>query len=157
IVIAIIAVLLGLIMTAAQKVRAAADRMACSGNLHQLGLAVLNFESAYAKFPSPGEGLVPGASAKDYDVHSFFTYILPFVEQDNVYKTVDLGRVYNDSAAPGNQIAARTEIRAFMCPGAAGVQPDPRGYGQTAYMPVSYTDIDPITGLRNTATRVPGT
>ena len=91
---------------------------------------------------------MPGTNTKDYDIHSFFTYILPYIEQGNVYNLVDLTRVYNDSNAPNNQVAAKAQIKTFMCPSAAGVVPDPRGYGQTGYMPIAYTDIDPVTGYR---------
>ncbi len=156
VVIAIIAVLMALLLPAVQKVREAANRMTCSNNLKQLGLAILNHESNMGKLPSPGEGLIPGTATKDYDIHSFFTYILPFVEQQSVYEVIDLNRVYNDSAAPNNQIAARAQPRTFLCPSAVGVVADPLGYGQTAYMPISYTDIDPNTGLRNPAYKVPG-
>jgi len=41
-----------------------------------------------------------------------------------------------------------TQIGSFLCPAAEGVQPDPLGFGQTSYMPISYCDIDPATGLR---------
>lgn len=156
VVIAIIAVLIGLLLPAVQKVREAAGRMSCSNNLKQLGLAVHNYESTYGKLPSPGEGMVPGSTNKDYDTHSFFTYILPFIEQDNVYKAIDLNKVYNDSSAPSNQTAAKAKIKTFVCPSAAGIQEDPKGYGQVSYMPVSYTDIDASTGYRNISTRRAG-
>jgi len=157
VVIAIIAILIGLLLPAVQKVREAAARMSCSNNLKQLGLAIHNYASANQdKLPSPGEGLVPGTSTKDYDVHSFFTYILPYMEQTSVYQLIDLNKVYNDGSAPNNQVAAKAQPPSFLCPGAGGVQADPKGYGQTSYMPIAYTDIDPTTGFRNPAMRVPG-
>jgi prepilin-type N-terminal cleavage/methylation domain-containing protein len=156
VVIAIIAILIGLLLPAVQKVREAAARTQCQNNLKQLGLAILNYESTYFKLPSPGEGINPSTLAKNYDTHSFFTYILPYIEQQNAYNLVDLTKVYNDGSAPNNQVAAKTHIKTFLCPGAAGVQDDPKGYGQTSYMPISYTDIDPVTGLRNTKLKVAG-
>jgi prepilin-type N-terminal cleavage/methylation domain-containing protein/prepilin-type processing-associated H-X9-DG protein len=149
VVIAIIAILIGLLLPAVQKVREAASRTKCQNNLKQLGLGIHNYESAYKKLPSSGEGVIPNTATKDYDTHSFFTYILPFIEQDAVYRLVDTTKVYNDSTAPNNQVAAKTTIPIFECPSGAGIEPDPKGYGQTGYMPIAYCDIDPATGLRN--------
>jgi prepilin-type N-terminal cleavage/methylation domain-containing protein/prepilin-type processing-associated H-X9-DG protein len=158
VVIAIIAILIGLLVPAVQKVREAANRATCANNLKQLGLAVLNYESSFKYLPSPGEGIDPTAvKVKYYDKQSFFTYILPYMEQEGAYKMMNLNFTYNDVAnSPLNKTAAQLQIKSFMCPSAEGVQPDPGGYGQTAYMPISYVDIDPVTGQRNKATRSAG-
>src|SRR5256885_15455266 len=135
VVIAIIAILIGLLLPAVQKVREAAARTKCQNNLKQLGLAIHNYEGAYKKLPSPGEGVIPNTATKDYDTHSFFTYVLPYVEQDAAYRLIDLTKVYNDGTAPNNQVAAKTQIVLFQYPRSAGVEPDPMGFGQKAYIP----------------------
>ena len=153
VVIAIIAVLMALLLPAINGVRAAADRARCQNNVKQVGLGVLNFESTNKFLPSPGEGLDPTGASKYYDKQSFFVQILPYIEQGNVYNQIDQNKCYNETA--GNIVAAKAQIPTFICPNAFSVQKDPGGYGQTSYMPISYTDINPATGLRD-AVKVPG-
>lgn len=146
VVIAIIAILIGLLVPAVQKVREAANRTTCQNNLKQLGLANLNYEGAFKKFPSSGEGIDPlNPGVKYYSRHSWFTALLGFLEQEGAARAIDGTKFYND---PANKLAFQTQIPIFLCPSSEGLQPDPAGYGQTAYMPIAYTDIDPVTGLR---------
>src|SRR5437899_10038416 len=78
VVIAIIGVLVGLLLPAVQKVRAAAARIQCTNNLKQLGLALANYESTRKKFPAGGD-------AKGFSVHC---YLLPYIEQETLYKQI---------------------------------------------------------------------
>src|SRR5262249_24089747 len=112
VVIAIIAVLIGLLLPAVQKVREAANRMKCSNNLKQLGLAVHNYESSFGSFPL-GMEMMPGLT---YTRATFFIRLLPYVEQYNLYKQWNF-----DSPAANvstNQTASRaaTLIPTFVCP-----------------------------------------
>src|SRR5262245_1057077 len=85
VVIAIIAVLIGLLLPAVQKVREAASRTQCANNLKQIGLAIHNFHDVYKKLP-------PARIADQYA--TWFVMILPYIEQDNLYKTWDLTLKY---------------------------------------------------------------
>ena len=148
VVIAIIAVLIGLLLPAVQKVRDAASRTKCSNQLRQLGIGLHNYESANGHLPSSGQGTNYSTSPPSvaFELHSTFTLLLPYVEQDNVYKRFDLKNAHN--ATPGNQAAAKNVISILICP-SNPLRPQPTdsaGYGATDYGPIYYTDIDPRDG-----------
>jgi prepilin-type N-terminal cleavage/methylation domain-containing protein/prepilin-type processing-associated H-X9-DG protein len=160
VVIAIIAILIGLLLPAVQKIREAAARMQCSNNLKQIGLALHNYADSHQEFPTGGEGTdfanaPTGPSV--FDRHSTFTMLLPYLEQDNIYKLMNLNYYYNDPSYPNNQVAARNVVKTFICPSNGWSKPvDSQGYGATDYGATCYTDIDPVTGLRNKPTRANG-
>src|SRR5438270_9113204 len=88
VVIAIIAVLIGLLLPAVQKVREAAARIQCGNNLHQLGVAVHNYASAYdGKIPpgyvGPAQPHPLGFAFSNYQWTGCLDYLLPYIEQDN--------------------------------------------------------------------------
>jgi len=83
VVIAIIAILIGLLLPAVQKVREAAARIKCTNNLKQMGIAIHNYHDANGTFP-PATTRTPGQAWQHGP--TWWVYTLPYVEQDNVFK-----------------------------------------------------------------------
>lgn len=147
VVIAIIAVLIALLLPAVQQAREAARRAQCKNNMKQIGLAIMNYESTYTRFPSCGRGLDFGLiNLRAFPV-SMFTAILPYVDQGPLYNRFDFNYHYTNSSNSTNATASRTQINGFLCPTNGMTSPDSLGYGLTDYMPVAFVDIDPVTGL----------
>jgi prepilin-type N-terminal cleavage/methylation domain-containing protein/prepilin-type processing-associated H-X9-DG protein len=113
VVIAIIGVLIALLLPAVQKVREAANRIACSNNLKQMGMALHNYHSSYERFP-PGSkwdgssNLTTGVNAI-----SALVYLMPFYEEENLFRTWNLGVNHNHSS---NLTPAGTPLKLMFCP-----------------------------------------
>ncbi len=172
VVMAIIAILVGLLLPAVNAAREAARRTSCSNNMKQIGLAVLNFESAHKLLPTGGEGTDPTTNQTVFTKQSLFTYLLPFMEKQTIYNQIDLSRSYRDitagatvsATAPsgqtvqGNVAAALTNIPTYVCPSnpfSAQNLRDQAGFGGTDYFATVYTDIG-TDGVRNRTTRMEG-
>jgi prepilin-type N-terminal cleavage/methylation domain-containing protein/prepilin-type processing-associated H-X9-DG protein len=152
VVIAIIGILVGLLLPAVQAAREAARRMQCSNNLKQIGLAILNFETAYKHIP-PGpfdgdprlSGMVYNEPVGEYESGttccnaaspngwSQWFKILPYMEQANVYNLADFNLPPIHSGRPANyngeDSVARALIPSYYCPSRRG----PQGYGTALF------------------------
>lgn len=142
VVIAIIGVLVGLLLPAVQAARESARRMQCSNNLKQVGIALLNYESAHRVWPTQASGPMPG---RDFNARrgSWFTAILPFIEQDGLYQSYNAAFHWHD---PVNTAVVNTKVPAFQCPSA----PDRKGFEWTVL-------IDYANASTTTATLSPRT
>ena len=113
VVIAIIAILIGLLLPAVQKVREAAARLQCQNNLKQIGLGMLNYESAQGGLPPPATtGSTAGAPYYPYQ-HSWSAALLPYIEQTATFNLYNYKANWND---PSNYTAIRTPMKLFNCP-----------------------------------------
>src|SRR6187399_2438296 len=97
VVIAIIAILIGLLLPAVQKVRAAAARMKCSNNLKQLGLALHSRHDALGGFPAALQQLPNPADAATPYEHSWTPHILPYIEQEAIYRRYTFNAQWDDA------------------------------------------------------------
>jgi prepilin-type N-terminal cleavage/methylation domain-containing protein len=126
VVIAIIAILIGLLLPAVQKIREAANRMKCANNMKQLGLGLHNYQTTNGFFP-------PGAVTNSTSVaatqtrqklgittpsfHSWSVFLLPYIEQDNLYRLYNLNANWYD---PVNQKVRETPLALMVCPSTPG-------------------------------------
>jgi prepilin-type N-terminal cleavage/methylation domain-containing protein/prepilin-type processing-associated H-X9-DG protein len=106
-------------------------------------------------------GLPPGVTIGNppYTCQSVFTRILPFLEQSDIYAGYNLKNPYNDASVPLNQTITQNSVPTFLCPTnplRPGNGLDSANFGYTDYGPTVYTDIDPVTGVRNKNTRMHG-
>jgi prepilin-type N-terminal cleavage/methylation domain-containing protein/prepilin-type processing-associated H-X9-DG protein len=131
VVIAIIAILIGLLLPAVQAIRETAARIQCANNLKNLGVGCLNHLTSTGRLPTGGWGWGwngdPDRPSDRRQPGGWGFNVLPFVEQDNVYR---LG-----SGLPPAQKAAGiaqrigTPLSLFSCPSRRLPRPWPEPYG----------------------------
>jgi prepilin-type N-terminal cleavage/methylation domain-containing protein len=104
VVISIIALLIGILLPAVQRVREAANRTSCANNLKQIGLAMHQYHLV--------NGTLPSFSRDGDDSTTWCVLLLPFLEQHNLLNRWDLSRSYYDQTAE----ARLTQVQTYFCP-----------------------------------------
>src|SRR4051812_14899547 len=113
VVIAIIAILIGLLLPAVQKVREAAARAKCMNNLKQIGLGLHNYHDATGAFPVGHEIRNRPDAGHDNYFANWAILILPFVEQDALFRRYDNTKKNRDAA---NEAVRITPVPVYTCP-----------------------------------------
>jgi prepilin-type N-terminal cleavage/methylation domain-containing protein/prepilin-type processing-associated H-X9-DG protein len=104
VVIAIIAVLIGLLLPAIQSAREAANRVSCTNNMKQLGLALHAYRDNNAVFPM---------ARKISPDHNWPAFLLPHIDQDNMAARYQIDKNWNHAA---NQPVVSIHLRVLQCP-----------------------------------------
>jgi prepilin-type N-terminal cleavage/methylation domain-containing protein/prepilin-type processing-associated H-X9-DG protein len=137
VVIVIIAILIGLLLPAVQKIREAANRMKCSNNLKQLVIGLHNYHDARSTLPPAyaSSNLNPG--------WAWSSFILPYVEQDNLHRQLDVDKTIFgltlNPATPTQHPLGKTKLTIYRCPSDTGpdLNPERLDFGMSNYRGVA--------------------
>ncbi len=115
VVIAIIGVLVGMLLPAVQQIRESARRIHCSNNIRQLGLALMNYESAHRKFPAGWKTLDKTAVAEPG--WGWSALVLPYMEGQNLNDQINFNVAIDD---PIHEEIIQNSMPVFLCPSEIG-------------------------------------
>jgi prepilin-type N-terminal cleavage/methylation domain-containing protein/prepilin-type processing-associated H-X9-DG protein len=160
VVIAIIGILVALLLPAIQAAREAARRIQCTNNLKQIGLAILNYETARKQLPlaytpnwpgtqnaGPCGATGPGAAFRNDDnrlpEHFILTFILPYLEQQDLYDAIDLtmpwfSKTTSSTTGRTNFEATSVDLADYLCPSA---ESRPGKYTTDYFVIIDISDI----------------
>ncbi len=152
VVIAIVGVLIALLLPAVQAAREAARRAQCANHMKQIGVALHNYQAALGTFPM---GAVTYDTTRKPPVcvadqgpftrrnHLFFALILPYMEQQNIFSSLNFAYAANDgqngvSAGLTQYTALSSRVESYVCPSDSRMIPPLPSQSNNAYSQTSY-------------------
>ena len=126
VVIAIIGVLVALLLPAVQAARESSRRSTCQNNLKQVGLAILNYESARQKFPPGKKWSLPRSDPQTFD-YAWSSILLDYVEQQALHDQINFQVPLTD---PVNLPATSQPLPFYLCPSASRLEEHRSDEGQ---------------------------
>jgi prepilin-type N-terminal cleavage/methylation domain-containing protein len=133
-VVAILGTLVSLSLPALQSARESARRAACSNHLRQMGIGLVNYESARRAFP-------PGRDALSGRDHAWSSFILPFIEEEKLASRMTYSLPWND---PRNVEMADEIIALYVCPSGIESFAGKQDYGGVLGAAVKLSDDDEL-------------
>jgi prepilin-type N-terminal cleavage/methylation domain-containing protein len=169
--IAVIGLLVALILPAVQAARETARRTQCTNNLKQIGVSFHNYHDTMRQFPPPyvcvRDTILPWylstkGTYDDANIHTYGEFVLPYLEQQNIYKRIDFTQPYFApidlssiglaAYAGNNQAGLAIALSVFLCPSSPTRSANPFSFTWTGLpMPVIYqaggNDYGPSNGI----------
>ncbi len=149
VVIAVIGVLIALLLPAVQAAREAARRTSCSNNLRQIGLALTTYHDTFSVLPAA----VSDSWAGSPQLHTWAVFILPFVEESNLYALYSFPAGQN---AAVNRVVVSRPLSIYSCPSSDDAYYEGDGhYAKGDY--AASSGIEPVAngGAMYPASRIP--
>jgi prepilin-type N-terminal cleavage/methylation domain-containing protein len=160
VVIAIIAILVALLLPAVQQVREAARKSQCQDHMHNLAIAVMNYEGTLRKFPYRQGGTNLTSPAGNSSEGSGLAMLLPYIEQKPLYdqmaNVITGYQPFGDSCSDSSTYPPwYVDIDVFLCPSATDIKAAANAFAKTNYAMCggdSSTYITPYDGTAVTTT-----
>lgn len=112
VVIAVVGILVALLIPAVQAARESARRSQCQDHLHQVGIALLNYESANKRFPPGKRWSRPRTDPRTFD-YAWSSILLDYVEEQALHDLIDFDQPLTD---PVNLPATSQVVPIYLCP-----------------------------------------
>ncbi len=111
----VIGVLLGLLLSAVQNVRAAAARTACSNNMKQIGLALHHYHDTHGRLP---DGFLKSSPLQTWVSVTWMAALLPQMDQSPLWAATEraLAILPLDPLRNPPHIGLGTVVKPYVCP-----------------------------------------